>query len=79
MPGTKAGAAKAKQTIINRYGVDQDGKSLLHKRVGAEGGKVSVGGGFAHDGIGSDGLTGRERASIVGAKGGKAKRRKRYA
>lgn len=40
------------------------------------GGKSSTTGGFASEKIGKDGLTGLERAKLVGAKGGRKSRRK---
>lgn len=77
MSGTAAGAAKARKRIIEKYGVDEEGKSLFFKAIGENGGLVSKGGGFSSDKIGKDGLTGRERARIAGAIGGKASRRKK--
>lgn len=46
-----------------------------YKRIGAIGGKRGVTGGFASNLVGEDGLTGRERAIISGAKGGQVSRR----
>lgn len=43
--------------------------------IGAKGGKLSTTGGFASDKVGADGLTGRQRARIAGAKGGSISRR----
>ena len=70
MSGTKAGGQKAAATIRARYGKD------FYRDIGREGGSV-VGtlGGFASDIIGKDGLTGRERAKVAGAKGGRVSRR----
>lgn len=39
MAGTLEGGKKASATIKDKYGVDSEGRSLLHKRVGAIGGK----------------------------------------
>ena len=65
MPGTKAGGLKAAQTNKKRYGDD------FYRKMGKAGGAKSRGGGFASESVGKDGLTGRERASIAGVKGGK--------
>ena len=46
-----------------------------YKNIGRKGGKSSHNGGFASQTIGSDGLTGVERARIAGAKGGFISRR----
>lgn len=69
MAGTKAGGLKAKQRNLEKYGPD------FYKRIGAKGGRNGKTGGFASDVVGDDGLTGRERAKIAGAKGGKISRR----
>ena len=47
MGQTKEGAVKARQTILDRYGVTPDGKSKLHQRIGAVGGKKTGIKGFA--------------------------------
>lgn len=44
-----------------------------YKRIGAKGGANGNTGGFASYEVGSDGLTGRERASVAGAIGGQAR------
>ena len=69
MAGTKAGSIKARDTNKRKYGED------FYRKIGALGGKKGVTGGFASKEIGSDGLTGHERARLVGAKGGKISRR----
>ena len=47
------------------------------KNIGRKGGSVKgTTGGFASDMIGDDGLTGYERARVVGAKGGRISRRR---
>jgi uncharacterized protein len=56
MPGTKAGGLKAAETNKKRYG------PTFYVRIGALGGKKSIGGAFAKD---------RELASRAGKKGGK--------
>ena len=69
MPGTKIGGAKACATNKKKFGPD------FYERIGAMGGKKGKTGGFASDVVGVDGLTGRERASTVGRKGGLKSRR----
>ena len=58
---------------MKKYGPD------FYKRIGARGGANGKGpgykGGFASDEVGEDGLTGRERAKLAGARGGKISRR----
>lgn len=68
MSGTSEGARKAALTNKQRYGHD------FYKTIGEAGGKKSRGG-FALEVVGKDGLTGRERASIAGKKGGSKSRR----
>lgn len=69
MSGTKAGGAKAAATNKKRHGKN------FYANIGAKGGKVSSTGGFACQDIGEDGLTGPQRASVVGVYGGKKSRR----
>lgn len=69
MSGTKAGGLKARERNLEKYGPD------FYKRIGAKGGRNGKTGGFASDVVGDDGLTGKERAKIAGAKGGKISRR----
>lgn len=66
MSGTRAGGLKAAATNKKRNGED------FFARIGKKGGSV-IGktGGFASDKTGKDGLTGRERARIAGAIGGR--------
>jgi hypothetical protein len=61
MPGTQIGSMKARDANYERYGQE------FYKRIGSLGGKKSVGGGFASEKVGKDGLTGAERARIAGA------------
>ena len=61
MPGTIAGGRKAAKTNKVRYGEN------FYEMIGAAGGKVSRGGGFAAN---------RELAKIAGRKGGQRSRRK---
>ena len=65
MSGTLAGGRKAAKTNKMRHGDD------FYKRIGSKGGSHSCNGGFASDKVGKDGLTGRERARLVGAEGGR--------
>ena len=69
MSGRKIGGIKAAKTNKERHGED------FYKRIGSKGGHNGRTGGFASDVIGKDGLTGRERAKIVGAIGGFKSRR----
>lgn len=78
--GTKEGDAASerwRQTMINKYGVDGVHKKM--QEIGSKGGTNGKGpgykGGFASDEVGEDGLTGRERAKLAGAKGGAISRR----
>lgn len=71
MAGTKAGAKKARATVKERYGDD------FYANIGRKGGQNSNNGGFASDVVGKDGLTGRERASVAGKKGGAISKRNR--
>ena len=69
MAGTVAGGKRAAAKNILRYGED------FYRRIGARGGKNGHTGGFASQTIGRDGLSGRQRARIAGAKGGHISRR----
>lgn len=69
MPGTKIGGMKAAKTNKELYGND------YYKRIGKDGGRNGHSGGFASDKVGADGLTGRERAKLAGAVGGKKSKR----
>lgn len=70
MAGTRTGGRKAAITNKRLHGED------FFKVQGSKGGRASNTGGFASDKVGSDGLTGRERASIAGKRGGSISRRK---
>jgi hypothetical protein len=70
MAGTVAGGKKAAQKNKQLYGAN------FYNVIGAVGGRKSTGGGFASDKVGPDGLTGRQRAQILGSKGGKTSRRR---
>jgi hypothetical protein len=69
MAGTKAGGKAAASTNKTKYGSD------FYARIGAKGGSLGRSGGFASDKKGDDGLTGRQRAAIAGAAGGRISRR----
>ncbi len=60
MPGTRKGGMRAAETNKKRYGRD------FYVRIGAQGGKVSTGGGFAKN---------PELAREAGARGGRASRK----
>lgn len=71
MAGTTEGGRKAAATNYKLHGAD------FYAKIGAKGGRNGHTGGFASDVIGKDGLTGRERAKLVGAIGGfRSSRRK---
>ncbi len=71
MPGTIKGGQQAANTNKKKYGKD------FYARIGKIGGGKSDTGGFASHVTGEDGLTGRERARIAGAKGGRISRRRK--
>lgn len=64
MAGTVSGGKLAEQTNKERYGED------YYRGIGQLGGRKSRNGGFGSNVVGKDGLTGRERAIVVGSKGG---------
>lgn len=70
MTGTRLGGIKARETNYKKQGKD------FYSRIGKMGGRNGHTGGFASDIVGEDGLTGRQRASIVGQRGGRKSRRK---
>lgn len=69
MAGTKAGGKAAAKTNKAKYGSD------FYAKIGAAGGKKGVTGGFASSLIDENGLTGRDRARLYGAKGGRKSRK----
>ena len=71
MAGTKDGGKAAASTNKTKYGPD------FYARIGAMGGKKGRTGGFASDKVGDDGLTGRQRAALAGARGGRISRRRK--
>ncbi|SDP33738.1 Stress-induced acidophilic repeat motif-containing protein [Arthrobacter sp. ok909] len=70
MAGTILGGRKAAATNKARYGDGLDGRENFYKVIGAKGGKISRGGGFAMN---------RELAVEAGRKGGRASRRRKLA
>lgn len=68
MAGTKEGGQKARDKNL---AIDPN----FYSNIGRKGGKNGKTGGFASDAVGEDGLTGKERARIAGAKGGRKSRR----
>ncbi len=69
MSGNLEGGIKAAKTNKTKYGHD------FYVRIGAMGGKLGRTGGFASSLVGPDGLTGRDRARLAGATGGKISKR----
>lgn len=69
MAGTIEGGRKAAETNLKKYGPD------FYRWIGARGGSRGHTGGFACESVGTDGLTGSERARLAGAKGGKISKR----
>lgn len=64
MPGTHEGGKHAAKSNKERYGDD------FYVRIGSMGGKKGRTGGFGSMNVGADGLTGPQRASVAGKKGG---------
>lgn len=60
MAGTREGAAKARRTILKKYG------KKFYRENGRKGGQAGSSGGFASEAVGKDGLTGPERAKKYG-------------
>lgn len=70
MAGTAEGGKKARETNLKKYGAD------FYANIGQKGGQLGRTGGFASDVVSdTDGLSGRERASVAGKKGGHTSRR----
>lgn len=69
MAGTREGGLKIAAALKAKFGED------YYIGIGQRGGQASRNGGFASMKIGKDGLTGFERARIVGAKGGSKSKR----
>ena len=69
MAGTKDGGKAAAATNKAKYGTE------FYAKIGAKGGRKGRTGGFASAQVGADGLTGRQRAILAGAAGGRISRR----
>ena len=69
MSGTIAGGVKAAKTNKEKYGDD------FYRNIGRKGGNKNGLGGFGSLEVGEDGLTGKERARLAGAKGGRISKR----
>jgi hypothetical protein len=67
--GTISGGKLAAQTNMDEYDYD------FFKRIGSMRGSKGRTDSFASDKVGPDGPTGRQRARIVGAKGGRIRQR----
>ena len=70
MAGTKEGGRRAAETNKLRHGKD------FFKKIGAKGGRNGRTGGFGSSKVGKDGLTGPQRARLVGVIGGLCSSRK---
>lgn len=62
-------------TMIEKHG-SREAVTKHQQEVGRKGGQNGRSGGFASTTVGKDGLTGRQRASLVGVKGGMKSKRK---
>lgn len=70
MSGTRLGGKRAAETNKKKFGED------FYRNLGRKGGVArKEPGGFSSETVGRDGLTGSERAHIVGALGGRIGRR----
>lgn len=69
MSGTRTGGLKARDVILAKRGKG------YYRQLGALGGRVRGPKGFASPKVGRDGLTGRQRARIVGVNGGRVSKR----
>lgn len=75
--GTKEGDIATKKwhaTMEAKYGSPEKLHEVM-RELGRKGGRHGRTGGFNSDKVGKDGLTGRERAKIAGAKGGSISKR----
>lgn len=72
--GHKEAIASWRATMEEKYG-GPEGVRKKMQEMGKKGGKLSRGGGFASMKRGKDGLTGPERAKLVGTIGGFISRR----
>jgi len=72
MSQTIVGAAKARDTIRAKYGVTEDGKSIMHQRIGSIGGSKGTA-----DGVIKGFALNRELAEEAGRRGGLISKRGR--
>jgi len=72
LSGSKAGGIKMKATLLKRLG-SEEAVLAFRQESGRKGGSKSRNGGFGSQVVGKDGLTGRERAIVVGKRGGLTK------
>ena len=71
-PEAELATQRWRETMQERYG----GVTEKMQEIGAIGGRNSNNGGFASKKVGSDGLTGQQRAKKAGAIGGAVSKRK---
>lgn len=71
MAGTLEGGRKAAATNLKKYGAD------YYANIGGKGGKNGKTGGFASEKVDERGMTGRQRAEVFGAIGGRISRRRK--
>lgn len=69
MAGNREGGKKAVKTTKERHGGDF--YQMIGSLGGSKGKEDGVSKGFGSDKVGADGLTGRERAKLAGAEGGR--------
>jgi general stress protein YciG len=69
MAGSTEGGQKARNVNLER-------NPNFYKEIGAMGGAAGKTGGFASEKVGADGMTGKQRAAIVGKQGGQTPRKK---
>lgn len=78
-PGYKESVVKWRKTTLERFNGDKKAMSDFFRTIGRKGGingrGVGYTGGFASHKVGEDGMTGYERARIVGSRGGKRSKR----
>lgn len=71
-PEAELATQRWRETMNERYGSVKE----KMRDIGAIGGRKGTTGGFAAQEVGKDGMTGSQRASVVGSIGGKISRRK---
>lgn len=79
-PGCEAANSKWRESMLKKYGGEEALREMMRQR-GRLGGRNGRGedyqGGFACKQVGADGMTGRERSRVAGAKGGRISRRRK--